>query len=135
MISDKNLPNLSSPGVDEQQTLQNQPVDDKGPGTVLADFETLDHDHLYRFTYKNRFGVLAHINHPYLDEPPFTSEVQIGEIGIKPGTTLTYLYDFGDNWQFEVQLEGIDPADPKVRRPKVLETHGEAPEQYPRWDE
>jgi hypothetical protein len=73
MISDKNLPNLSSPGVDEQQTL--------------------------------------------------------------PGTTLSYLYDFGDNWEFEVQLEGIDPADPKVRRPKVLETHGEAPEQYPRWDE
>ena len=94
-----------------------------------------DQDHLYQFTYKNRFGVPVDINHPYMDEPPFTTEVQIGDIGIRPGTTMTYLYDFGDNWEFEVQLEGIDPADPQVRRPKILETHGEAPEQYPRWDE
>jgi len=48
---------------------------------------------------------------------------------------MTYLFDFGDNWEFEVQLEGIALADPKARRPKVFETHGEAPEQYLRWDE
>ena len=94
-----------------------------------------DHDHLYRFTYRNRLGVPVDINHPYLDEPPFTPEVQIGSIGLKPGATLTYLYDFGDNWDFEVELEAIDPVVPRIKGPIILETHGEAPEQYPDWDD
>jgi hypothetical protein len=92
---------------------------------------TFDHDHLYRFTYRNRFGVLVDINHPYMDEPPFTTEVQIGSIGLKPGATLTYLYDFGDKWDFEVELEAIDPVVPRIKGPIILETHGDAPEQYP----
>jgi hypothetical protein len=41
MSSDRNLPNLPSPGVDDQQSLLSQPIDERGPGTVLADFETL----------------------------------------------------------------------------------------------
>ncbi len=45
------------------------------------------------------------------------------------------LYDFGDNWKFEVVLERIEPVNPKIRAPKVMESHGEAPEQYPSWDE
>jgi hypothetical protein len=102
---------------------------------VILQAFAFDQDHLYRFTYRNPFGVPVDINHPYLDEPPFTTEVQIGSIGLKPGATLTYLYDFGDNWRFRVELESIDPVDPRIKGPVILETHGEAPEQYPAWDE
>jgi hypothetical protein len=101
---------------------------------ILQAFD-FDNDHLYRFTYKNRFGVPVGINHPYMDEPPFTSEVQVGEIGIKPGTTMTYLFDFGDHWEFELALEGIEPVAPKFGSPRILETRGEAPKQYPAWDD
>ena len=102
--------------------------------SILNAFE-FDFDHLYRFTYKNRHGVAAHVNHPAMDEAPFADEVEIGDLGLKPGKAMTYLYDFGDNWRFEVVLERIEPVNPKIRAPKVMESHGEAPEQYPSWDE
>jgi hypothetical protein len=92
-----------------------------------------DHDHLYRFSYKNRFRATTRINHPYMDEPPFTPEVRVGDLPLHPGTTLTYLYDFGDHWEFDVTLERIDPVDPKMRRAQIVETHGKAPKQYHAW--
>ena len=48
---------------------------------------------------------------------------------------MTYLYDFGDQWEFDVKLERIDPVNRKIKKPVILETHGEAPEQYPMSDE
>jgi len=102
--------------------------------SILDAFD-FDYDHLYMFSYRNRFGMLEHINHPYADEPPYASEVLIGELSLKPGTAMRYLYDFGDNWEFAVKLECIDPADETIKGPVMLESHGEAPEQYPEWDE
>ncbi len=46
-----------------------------------------------------------------------------------------WFFDFGDNWEFNVLLERIDPVDLNLKKPKVLEKKGEAPEQYPMWDE
>lgn len=48
---------------------------------------------------------------------------------------MTYLYDFGDQWEFDVKLERIDPVNRKIKKPVILETHGEAPDQYPMSDE
>ncbi len=105
--------------------------------SILAAYD-FDHDHLYCFEYKNRFGSTAKVNHPYEDEPPWTSEVKIGDIGLMPKDQMTYIFDFGDWWEFSVQLERIDPVDPKLKKPKLLESRGKAPEQYPdaeEWDE
>ena len=102
--------------------------------SILNAFD-FDHDHLYEFSYQNRMGILNRINHPYTDNPPFTDEVLIGDLALKPGNVITYLFDFGDNWKFDVKLECIDPVDDKIKKPVVLETRGTAPEQYPRWDE
>ncbi len=45
---------------------------------------------------------------------------------------MTYTFDFGDNWEFDVKLERVEPAPgKKAKLPRVLETHGKAPEQYP----
>jgi hypothetical protein len=70
-----------------------------------------------------------------MDEPPFTPEVRIGELPLRPGVTMTYVYDFGDHWEFDVNLERIDPADRRMRTYRILEAHGESPEQYPSWDD
>jgi hypothetical protein len=101
---------------------------------ILNAFD-FDHDHLYMFSHKNRFGVLERIHHPYMDEPPYASEVIIGELSLRPGNAMRYLYDFGDNWQFDVKLERIEPVDEKIKGPVLLESHGESPEQYAAWDE
>ena len=44
-------------------------------------------------------------------------------------------YDFGDNWHFTVKLDRIDPPDPKLKAPRILESHGKAPQQYADWDD
>jgi hypothetical protein len=93
-----------------------------------------DFDHLWEFSYQTRFGWPVHIAHPYMEEGRSTSEEVIGDLPLKVGGHMVFLYDFGDNWKFDVALERIDPVDPDVDKPVVLESHGEAPEQYPSWE-
>jgi hypothetical protein len=94
-----------------------------------------DDDHLYQFSYRDRFGVTVRVKHPYLEEPPSTDETVIGEIPLWPEMSMEYLFDFGDMWRFDVKLERIDPADGRIKKPKLLEEHGEAPPQYPNMEE
>ena len=70
-----------------------------------------------------------------MDEPPYASEVLIGELSLRPANAMRYLYDFGDNWQFDVKLERIDSVDEKIKDPVLLAFHGESPDQYAAWDE
>ncbi|MDI6754136.1 MAG: plasmid pRiA4b ORF-3 family protein [Thermodesulfobacteriota bacterium] len=93
-----------------------------------------DYDHLYHFSYENSFGALEMINHPYIDEGPWASDVMVGDVPLRVGQRMNYLYDFGDNWEFDITLEGVDP-DKAVKKPVLLEMHGKPPEQYPNWDD
>ncbi|HEY9621444.1 MAG TPA: plasmid pRiA4b ORF-3 family protein [Crinalium sp.] len=101
---------------------------------ILDSFE-FDADHLYEFTYKSRIGLECHILHPDCDEPPFTSDVRVGDLSLASGQSMTFLFDFGDNWQFKVELEAIAPPAPNLSAPTLLERHGKAPQQYPDYDE
>ena len=101
--------------------------------SVILNAFQFDHDHLYSFRYKNRFGLETEINHPYVEEPLFADEVAVQEVLRQPGMSMIFLYDFGDNWEFTVELERIDPVDPRLKKPKILEKHGKAPEQYAYW--
>jgi hypothetical protein len=89
-----------------------------------------DNDHLYEFLYRDRFGRTVEAHHPYMDEPPWTGDVRIGDLPLEPGQSMKLVYDFGDNWKFDVRLERIDPPDKKVKTPKILESQGKAPKQY-----
>jgi hypothetical protein len=102
--------------------------------TIIGAFE-FTYDHLYQFSYRNRFGVGTHVNHPYMDDGPWASEVRVGDVPLQEGQSMTYLYDFGDQWEFDVTLERVDPPDPAMKEPVILDVRGEAPEQYPSWDE
>jgi hypothetical protein len=100
--------------------------------SILDAFD-FDSDHLYQFRYKDRFGRSGQISHPYCEESPSTTEVRVGELPLQPGDKMIFLFDFGDNWEFDVQLEEIQPPNTKIKKPKILETHGKAPSQY--WNE
>lgn len=55
---------------------------------------------------------------------------------LRKGQNFLYLFDYGDEWQFTVRVQAInDNADPKAEYPRLVESVGEAPEQYPDWDE
>ncbi len=101
---------------------------------AILEAYAFDHDHLCVFSYKNRFGQSTSVHHLYIEQEPFTTEVRIGDLPLQPGTTMTYLYDFGDRWEFDINLERIDPVDRRMRKYRILDIHGQAPEQYPSWD-
>jgi hypothetical protein len=51
-----------------------------------------------------------------------------------------YLFDFGDNWEFGIRLrEKLDAIDPHAMYPRIIESMGDGPDQYPEldgeWDE
>jgi hypothetical protein len=103
-------------------------------GLILNSVD-FDNDHLYTFTYTDRFGKRAQALHPYMDEGPSGDEVHIGDLPLEQGQSMRLVYDFGDHWEFDVKLERIEPPSAKIEAPCILESHGKAPEQYPSWDE
>jgi len=54
------------------------------------------------------------------DEFLMTTEVALREHFCEAGNKMLYRYDFGDDWEHEVRLEGIFPKEPKVRYPRCL---------------
>lgn len=47
------------------------------------------------------------------------------------GKKLLYLFDYGDEWRFIVQCQSVESAKRGEDYPQVLESEGDAPEQYP----
>jgi hypothetical protein len=93
-----------------------------------------DHDHLYEFIYRDRRGAEIRVHHPFTEESPSTSDVQVGDLPLEPGQTMTFVFDFGDNWHFDVRLERIDPPGTKTKAPRFVQKQGQAPQQYGNWN-
>jgi hypothetical protein len=51
------------------------------------------------------------------------------------GHAMTFLFDYGDDWLFRVQLIGVGQKVAKQRYPRVVASEGQAPEQYPNPEE
>ena len=103
-------------------------------GAILNAYD-FDFDHLYAFYYKDKLGVPHEASASEMDDTPDTADVKIREMDLEPGDSFRFLYDFGDNWEFDIKLERIEPVDASLKQPKVIESHGEAPDQYPNWEE
>jgi hypothetical protein len=97
-----------------------------------------EQDHLWHFSFSNRLGVKVEVR--CLDDEIgaddlSADEFEIGELPIRPGDSMVFLFDYGDNWEFKVLLEKIDPPAPRQKLPKLIEKHGPSPEQYSDWDD
>jgi hypothetical protein len=109
--------------------------------TKILDAFDFDHDHLYRFTYQDRYGREVEIDHPYMAADPLmdfgnalADEVRIGDLPLAEGAHINFLYDFGAHWEFDIVAESLDARIP-VEAPQLLESHGEAPQQYDEGEE
>jgi hypothetical protein len=103
-------------------------------GLILESVD-FDSDHLDMFRYRNAIGRTMEITHPYADGSPSTTEVRVGDLPLAEGTSMLYVFDFGDWWEFDVQLETVQTSALQLDYATILESHGEAPPQYPDWDE
>lgn len=103
--------------------------------TILDAFR-FDHDHWYRFSYQDRFGRTVAIDSPDLLTGDLgnavADEVAIGALPLSQGMRIGFLYDFGDQWEFAIKIESLNSG-PAIKKPQVLEKHGQAPPQYGGW--
>ena len=97
---------------------------------ILRAYEFEDWAHLYRFTYQDAHAQIHHVDHEYSDTPRSTSEVRIGDLPIKEGDKLQFIFDFGDWWEFELLLENLEPENIDSKKTVLLESHGDSPPQY-----
>lgn len=74
--------------------------------------------HLYEFTVGQ-----MHYGEPD-PESPFdvtrASRAKLGQVAPSPKDRLLYLYDFGDDWEHEVRVEQILPAETGMGYPRCL---------------
>jgi len=91
-------------------------------------------DHLYSFYMSGRaWDQDTEYASPYA-EGPSAAQVEIHDLNLRMKQRFLYLFDYGDEHHFDVQLVGINPEAPKGKYPRVVERHGKNPPQYG-WDE
>ena len=62
-------------------------------------------------------------------------KTKISQVWRKVGDKMLFLFDYGDNWQFVIELIGFGERRAKQKYPRLLKKAGKAPEQYPEVDE
>jgi hypothetical protein len=101
---------------------------------AILDAFKFDDDHLYDFRYRDERGRNRVYNRPETSEGPFTSDITVGETELAVKDEMLFTFDYGDDWKFKVRLEKIDRDLVRLRKPKVIESAGKAPDQYPESD-
>jgi hypothetical protein len=98
-----------------------------------------DNDHLYDFyagrTHRNRQIRYAD-DFEWEEREAVFAELTLGE-DVYPleGLKLYYHFDFGDDWIFEIRKARKEKAPaPGVTYPRVVESRGPNPTQYPAWE-
>ena len=60
---------------------------------------------------------------------------KVAQVFAMVGKKMLFLFDYGDEWRFQVELVRLGEKTPKTRYPKLLSTVGTAPPQYPDHDD
>lgn len=89
-----------------------------------------DNDHLYSFFMNGKRYSDDAYHSTYGDEPPFAEDAVIGELGLYKGKKILYFFDYGDSWEFQLQLMAIDENEKEIKKPLITEKKGDAPPQY-----
>ena len=106
----------------------------------------------FGFDFDHAFGFYSNLKGNYYKSPEryelFADLGEADEEGVRsvrrtklstafpePGKQMLFLYDYGDGWQFKVELIGLGQKEPKVAYPRVVKQVGQAPPQYPDLDE
>jgi hypothetical protein len=105
----------------------------------------------FDFDLDHAFGFYSKLAEYYLDSPikyELFADLEGGESDAgsvkrtkvaqafpEVGSKMLFLFDYGDQWQFKVEVIGRGEKVPKAQYPKVVKSVGTAPPQYPDPDE
>lgn len=98
---------------------------------VIIDSFNFDNDHLYSFfmdgiKWSNDCIACEYDNFGH----PNASKIRIGDIGLESGQRFLYLFDYGDEWTFTVEMEHIRELESVPFQPYLKIGKGKAPVQY-----
>jgi hypothetical protein len=120
--------------IDEQASLY-------GLHDVIQDALGFDRDHPYEFFLANSPSPFAQREwltdaEAWEDKQEDFFNTALSEIYPLGRKRLYYLFDFGDNWLFEVRKgRGSKPPEDGIRYPRVVDRIGPNPEQYPQTED
>lgn len=61
---------------------------------------------------------------------------RLAQLNLEKGKEFLYLFDYGDEWRFKVKVSKInDNASEAESYPRIVESKGTPPKQYPDWDD
>jgi hypothetical protein len=101
------------------------------------------------FDFDHSFGFYDNLKNPYRSKEEYTLFADLGEAGkegdtgvqstlvssvFRPRKKMIFLFDYGDDWMFLVTCTG-EVETRAFKRPKILSTSGEPPQQYPDYDD
>lgn len=101
--------------------------------TIIRAFD-FDFDHAFGFFSKLKGNI-------YQSPTKYELFADMGGLSVKrtpvieafaaTGAKMSFLFDYGDEWLFQVEVIGRSRREPGTKYPRVLKAVGEAPEQYP----
>ncbi len=107
---------------------ENQTLDDLHYAILNA--VGFDADHLYSFYMSGRaWDDSTEYSSPHANGPN-AAKVKIGDLNLRMKQRFLYLFDYGDEHRFEVQLMDVNPDAPKGDYPRVVKRRGKNPSQY-----
>jgi Plasmid pRiA4b ORF-3-like protein len=108
--------------------------------TIVRAFD-FDFDHAFGFYSKLKGNIYASpIKYELFadmgeSDARSVKRTRVSEAFPSPGREMTFLFDYGDGWQFRVKATGVGKKERGVTYPRLLKSLGDAPEQYPSDDD
>jgi hypothetical protein len=98
-----------------------------------------EEDHLFEFftgrNQRNKKRVFAYGENYYRDKQLESLEIPLSENFPLGRLKLYYFFDFGDSWIFRISKgRQRKTVEPRVKYPRIIESKGKNPKQYPDWD-
>lgn len=106
----------------------------------------------FEFEFEHAFGFYSKLDEDYRASPEkyelfadtaegdsdagSVTETPVSKAFAKVGKKMQFVFDFGSEWRFQVELVKLGSKAPGLRYPRLLLASGDAPEQYPdrNWD-
>ena len=100
--------------------------------SILSAFN-FDDDHLYMFSMNRKRYDSEGYYHPQADGGKNAAKAKLSKLNLNVRNKFMFLYDFGDEWMFEITVKKIKESNIRTMT-CVVESQGEI-SQYPDWDE
>jgi len=94
-----------------------------------------DNDHMYSFFMDGKPWSKNSFKCPYEDEGISADEVEIGELDLSEKESFIYIFDYGDEWRFNIEVFDVQNEVIEEFQGEIIESKGKLPQQYPDFDD